>query len=193
MEISSITSVPFVNAIQNNPRMQENIKRVAAPALLTSGAVFVATRAPKMAEGAVKTAENTLKLSTRAKRAGVAGLVTAGIMAVLSLNKQNVVQGVNKVKEIFKRTDGEKALETATGIKDKEEPIQEKEPAVSTNPFANEETVNQTQINLDDAIKQANALTNNIQPAQQPQQSTTPFASANIQAPGMSVATNPFA
>lgn len=90
MEISSFTG------ILNSDKTKEKAKTVAAPALLASGAAFLASKAP---QGAA----DTVKLSTRLSKAGKAGLITAGVMALLTVNKEEISNLKDKFSGLLKR------------------------------------------------------------------------------------------
>ena len=144
------------------PQKRESVTKAAKvilPSLVTSTAVMAATKAAKNSD------VTPIKMTTRLSKAGAAGLITAAILSLITyVNKENIVQGINKVKEVFRRTDGERKLETDTGIKDKEEPTvntdtKDKEGQNSSNPFTPTDGSTMPEVNLDNALKEADKLT----------------------------------
>ena len=131
--------------ILKTPEATKKVAKIAAPSLIASGAVMLATKAPK---GAV---ENPVKMTTRLSRAGLAGIMTAAIVTIITLaDKDKIVQGVNKVKEIFRRNRAEKELDNTKPIEPAEakttpEKKEETQPLSNeteiNNPFANSENV----------------------------------------------------
>lgn len=107
MQINSIQ--PYINKVDTTVKKHPNATKAIAAAAITSTSVLVATRAPKGVA-------NQLKVSQRLSRAGIAGGVALAAVSLLSINKEQVVQAVNKVKEVFKRNPAEKEL-------DKMEPV----------------------------------------------------------------------
>ncbi len=96
--------------VLNTPEKRENVKKYAVPPILTSTMVMVATRAKKGSE------VPPLKMTTRLGRAGLAGAITLGAIALVNLNKEKVVQIVDKVKGVFKRNPAEKELDKTAPI-----------------------------------------------------------------------------
>lgn len=208
----SFQSIPIINT----PQKRQNAVKIAAPALITSSAVMLATKAPK---GEI----NQLKMSTRVARAGVAGLITAAVVSALTLaNKETVVQGVNKVKEIFRRNPAEKELDNTKPIEgnkteavlkeaqaaqaenkpeeanSKETPLEEskttdeeKPKETSTNPFAENNQAKE----LDKSIIEAENLVNSKQIQQNGTNPATNFfkLTPNGLGASSSESTNPFA
>ena len=157
----------------NTPQRRENIikaSKIAVPSLVASTAVMAATKVAKNSDA------TPIKMASRLSKAGAAGLITAAVLtAITYVNKENIVQGINKVKEVFRRTDGEKKLETDTEIKDKEEPVinaetEDKNGQNSSNPFAPADGTKMPEINLDNALKEASKLTGNQVGILSPQQ-----------------------
>ncbi len=101
---------PFLQSEEN----KQKIKTIGAPAILAAGATFVASRAPKNLPEAVKeTAKDSFKFSKRVSKTAKAGILTAAVMAVLSLKKEDVTSAVDKVKGLFnKGSKEEQAVET---------------------------------------------------------------------------------
>lgn len=92
----NLNSIPVLNTEEG----RQKAKTIGAPALLSAGAVMIGTRAPKGIQ-------NNLKMATRIGRAGAAGLVTAGVIAALNINKEKVQGAIDTVKNIFKKGDKE--------------------------------------------------------------------------------------
>ena len=163
----SFQTIPMINT----PQKRANIAKVAIPSLVTSTAVMAATKVAKNSDA------TPLKMSTRLTKAGIAGIATAAILAAITyVNKDNLVQGVNKVKEVFRRTDGEKKLEVDSGIKDKEDStvntdVKDKESQNSANPFASLD--NKQEPNDIDKAQENKTEAN----------SSNPFASPNVKMP----------
>ena len=164
MQVSPISFQAYTPI--NTPQRRENIvkaSKVILPSLVTSTAVMAATKVAKNSDA------TPIKMTSRLSKAGTAGLITAAILAAITyINKDNLVQGVNKVKEVFRRTDGEKKLETDTGIKDKEEPVintetKDKNGQNSSNPFTPTDGTKMPEINLDNALKEADKLTGGLE------------------------------
>ena len=86
-----INSLPILNSESG----KEKIKTIGVPTLLASGTAFIASKAPK-------NALDTVKFTTRLKKATYAGLITAAIMTILTTQKEEVKQVGEKVKTGFK-------------------------------------------------------------------------------------------
>jgi len=139
MSINAISPVsgcssPYTGYTNTIQQRRSHTMRAAAASALTAGAVFVATRAPKSAE------VNQLKMTQRLGRAGVAGVTMFGVMALLGLNKEYLVNAANKVKEVFKRNKAEKDLDNMKPIEGTAQNPEDAELA-KANPFANSENV----------------------------------------------------
>lgn len=93
-----INSLP---PILQTEESKQKAKMIGAPALLSAGTAFIATKTPKGAEGG-------FKLSKRLSKSAKAGLITAAVMGVLSLKKDDLINVKNKVTGLFNRNKTEK-------------------------------------------------------------------------------------
>lgn len=196
MQVNSTTTPPIIAKLQE-PKVADKIKKIAVPSLLATGSVLIATRQPKNAMSA-------MKMTTRLARAGIVGVTMAAILTLVNITKNEAVEGVNKVKGIFRKTDGEKALEKSENqnmeITEPKEPKEKKEPEsqASTNPFAEGNQAPQDSVDLDKALKEAENLTSdNLNKDEeknvQSKPETTSFSPLFMQTQQNSNAANPFA
>lgn len=79
-------------AFLNNEETKEKAKTIGAPAILSAGAAFLASKSPK-------DAPNPVKITKRLSKSGKAGIITAAAMALLTINKDKVVSGINSIKD----------------------------------------------------------------------------------------------
>lgn len=175
MQINSIQ--PYVNKIDTTVKKHPNATRAIAAAAVASTSVLVATKAPK---GAV----NQLKVSQRLSRAGIAGGIALAAISLLSVNKEQVVQAVNKVKQVFKRNSAEKELDKTQPIDTSVKPSQNEQINIneakiteeqpnSSNPFAPKENIT-SPATTDENLNSTN-------PFSQENTSLNPFVNGGIQ------------
>ena len=95
-------------AFLNNEETKEKAKTIGAPAILSAGAAFLASKSPK-------DAPNPVKITKRLSKAGKAGIITAAVMALLTINKDKVVSGINSIKDKItsKKSPDTNKIETA--------------------------------------------------------------------------------
>lgn len=95
-------------AFLNNEETKEKAKTIGAPAILSAGAAFLASKSPK-------DAPNPVKITKRLSKAGKAGIITAAVMALLTINKDKVVSGINSIKDKItsKKSSDTNKIETA--------------------------------------------------------------------------------
>lgn len=175
MQINSIQ--PYVNKVDTTVRKHPNATKAIAAAAIASTSVLVATKASK---GAV----NQLKVSQRLSRAGIAGGIALAAISLLGVNKEQVVQAVNKVKQVFKRNPAEKELDKMQPIDTSINPSQNEqtnineakvteEQPISTNPFAPKEDISGATV-----VEENSRSTN---PFSQEKTSLNPFVNGGIQ------------
>ncbi len=156
MQVNSTTTPPIIAKLQE-PKVMDKVKKIAVPSLLATGGVLLATKQPK-------NAVSGMKMTTRLARAGFVGIATAAILTLVNITKNEAVEGVNKVKEIFRKTDGEKALEKSENknieLGKPTEPKEKKEPEnqTSINPFADDNQDPKESVNLDKVLNEAENL-----------------------------------
>lgn len=95
-------------AFLNNEETKEKAKTIGAPAILSADAAFLASKSPK-------DAPNPVKITKRLSKAGKAGIITAAVMALLTINKDKVVSGINSIKDKItsKKSPDTNKIETA--------------------------------------------------------------------------------
>ena len=95
-------------AFLNNEETKEKAKTIGAPAILSAGAAFLASKSPK-------DAPNPVKITKRLSKAGKAGIITAAAMALLTINKDKVVSSINSIKDKItsKKSPDTNEIETA--------------------------------------------------------------------------------
>ena len=98
-------------AFLNNEETKEKAKTIGAPAILSAGAAFLASKSPK-------DAPNPVKITKRLSKAGKAGIITAAVMALLTINKDKVVSGINSIKDKItsKKSPDTNKIETAQNL-----------------------------------------------------------------------------
>lgn len=166
MQVNSTTTPPIITKL-HEPKVMDKVKKIAVPSLLATGSVLLATKQPK-------NAVSGMKMTTRLTRAGIVGIAMAAILTLVNITKNEAIEGVNRVKEIFRKTDGEKALEKSenqnvelgkptepTAPIKPMEPAEKKEPEnqASTNPFADGNQAPQESVDFDKVLKEAENLT----------------------------------
>ena len=98
-------------AFLNNEETKEKAKTIGAPAILSAGAAFLASKSPK-------DAPNPVKITKKLSKAGKAGIITAAVMALLTINKDKVVSGINSIKDKItsKKSPDTNEIETAQNL-----------------------------------------------------------------------------
>ena len=123
-----INSLP---PILQNEENKQKIKMIGVPAILSAGTAFIATRTPKGAEGG-------FKLSKRLSKSAKAGVITAAVMGILSLKKDDLINIKNKITGLFSSIKTEK--QTAADTEDNSVKISSDEPeSITIEPQINNE------------------------------------------------------
>lgn len=96
---------PAINSFLNNEEAKEKAKVVAVPAILSAGSAFIASKAPK-------DALNPVKITQRLSKGLKAGVITAAVMALLTVNKDKIIAGINNLKDKFTSKKADSNLES---------------------------------------------------------------------------------